>query len=389
MGAEDKVVEKITEWKNGLKWLLELKWRTLSIYGEVVVPMVYRIEVNIINGEEVLMWKLLRRFLPFPDCLERFGVNLPSVCPFCWKSLASMEHCLFSCKEVFSVWTYFAATFRVTLSRASSIRAACHSWWLIASPTSAAGTIANLMPSFLLWQIWVSYNAAIFERTSFSSLILIQKVKREFRLLSLAMPLHSCGNSDLFIIQEGLAFNFAQQRRHTSTWIKWHKPPSGRLKLNIDASFSTSRAAGGACLRDSMGNLVMALSFPLTASSTLEAEVSALDYALNWCDLAAKRPYLIEVESTLLVRYVNSALHHVPWNIRNAVHRIQSLLDSWSSSLSHVYREANQVADSLASSCFSLSSPSLFSNFSSLPDAVKLTFLYDFRGFASSRSLFS
>ncbi|KAL6524396.1 hypothetical protein OROHE_016067 [Orobanche hederae] len=77
----------------------------------------------------------------------------------------------------------------------------------------------------------------------------------------------------------GFAFRFAPPRLRRVVLVKWELPPRGRLKLNTDASFSPTRSAGGAVLRDSYGTLVAALSFPLEATSAFEAEVLTLDLA--------------------------------------------------------------------------------------------------------------
>ncbi|XP_031122605.1 uncharacterized protein LOC116025505 [Ipomoea triloba] len=333
----------------------------------------------------IFMWKTLRRLLPFPDCLERFGINLPSVCPFCWNATATMEHCLFSCSKVALVWSYLAAIFDVNCSNVSTIRAACHSWWLASSTTSISRIIINLMPSIILWKIWCSYNAAIYEETSFSPGVLINMVKREFLLLSIAKPMRSNDVSDLLLIREGFAAFFSPPKRRITAWIKWFKPPSGRLKLNTDATFSSFGAVGGACIRDSAGHLVTALSFPLDASSAQEAEVLALHFALTWCASAAKFPTFVEVDSSNLVSYVQSDLLNIPWKIKNAISQIRNLLLSWSASLSHIYREANKVADALALFGISRSYPSIYFDFFTLPAQVQDVFLYDFRGFTTSR----
>lgn len=333
----------------------------------------------------IFMWKTLRRFLPFPDCLYRFGVHLPSVCPFCWKEEATMEHCLFGCNRVTSVWSYFAATFNINFSNASSIRAACHSWWLAASPTSAAGIVILLMPSTILWNLWISYNAAIYNGTTFSTCSIINMVKRDFLMLSIASPMRSNGTSDMILIREGFAASFTPPKRRKTLWIKWTKPPSGRLKLNTDASFTSSGTAGGACLRDSTGNLVAALSFPLKASSAQEAEVLALESALIWCESAAIFPKAIEVDSSSLISFVSSNLHQVPWKLRDAIHNIRNMLATWSPSLSHTYREANKVADALAFFGLNRPSPLLYRDFFSLPTPVQEAFMYDFRGFSAPR----
>ncbi|CAH9125376.1 unnamed protein product, partial [Cuscuta epithymum] len=57
--------------------------------------------------------------------------------------------------------------------------------------------------------------------------------------------------------------------------IRWIKPKNG-LKLNIDAAFIPGRASGGAILRNERGKMLRAISFPVAADSSLEAEWKAL-----------------------------------------------------------------------------------------------------------------
>ncbi|XP_031100850.1 uncharacterized protein LOC116004818 [Ipomoea triloba] len=334
----------------------------------------------------IFMWKLFRKFLSFPDCLERFGICLPSICPFCLNASASLEHCLYSCTHIYGVWQTFAVMFGISLNNARSIRAACHTWWLSTQPGTASGFYCSIFPCLILWVVWTLYNAALYEDSPFTLVAAISKIKRETMLISLIHPIRRSSSSDYFLVHEGIVSSFSPNQRIRITWIKWQKPPSGRLKLNTDAFFSFNGAAGGACLRNSEGILIAGLSFPLIASSALEAEALALDFALSWCELASMIPAHIEVDSIVLVRFATSITNLLPWRIRSAVKHIHSRITSWSSSIIHVYREGNRVADALALEGLHRTSATLFSSFNSLPDKVKLALLYDFRGFAASRS---
>nr|XP_027088624.1 uncharacterized protein LOC113709975 [Coffea arabica] len=54
----------------------------------------------------VFMWKLLNRYLPFPDALQRFGLQLPSKCSFCLNG-ESQDHVFSECVLASQVWSFF------------------------------------------------------------------------------------------------------------------------------------------------------------------------------------------------------------------------------------------------------------------------------------------
>ncbi|XP_019162236.1 PREDICTED: uncharacterized protein LOC109158796 [Ipomoea nil] len=327
------------------------------------------------------MWKLLRRILPFPDILEHFGFCMPSFCPFCIAASASLEHCLFHCSAAHQVWTYFGRVFGLALNNAHSIRAACHAWWISASPGSSPESI--LLPCLLLWFLWVTYNDCIFNGATFSPSGVIMRIKHESYLISLANPPYRKNDLAACFLSEGMVARFAAPPRRTTIWVKWLAPPSGRLKLNSDAVFTSAGAAGGAILRDSRGLCIAGLYFRLEATSVLEAETLALRKAVQWCEAMALRPSAIEVDALDLARLVTSPEARSPWKIGDSILYIRSSLLSWGSMLTHVYREANQVAYALAVEGLVASSPAVVCSFLTLPVKAKLALLYDFGGFAT------
>lgn len=343
----------------------------------------------------VFMWRLLHRHLPFPDRLQKFGFHQPSVCPFCWKESASLEHCMWSCSCTLRIWNHYAALLDINLRLVSSVRSACQVWWLADPPTrsetgwsNVTATFRDLMPCFILWILWKKYNTLIHDGGRFSHDRIIHEVKQECFDLSIVHPFRSTKSSDRRFIEVGLVAFFTAPKPKKTLWIKWHHPPSGRLKLNSDAAFSSVSCGGGAVLRNSNGALVAALSFPLSATSALEAEALALDFTMRWCELAARKPTLIEVDSSVLVYLILHNDAPIPWKIRQSVINIRQLLSTWSASIAHSFRETNMVADSLAKFGCSLLSPSLFFTFNSLPPSVFTSLLYDWRGFLTPRLIF-
>ncbi|XP_019195986.1 PREDICTED: uncharacterized protein LOC109189813 [Ipomoea nil] len=315
----------------------------------------------------VFMWKLLRRLLPFPDVIERFGYCVPSVCPFCVAASASLEHCLFGCNEAQRVWTFFSRLSGLNLGNSSTIRTACHAWWLLAAPDSAVGSFSCLLPCLILWFLWVAYTDCLYNGSRYSSSEVIRKIKRESYLISLACPPRNMGAFGFCLQAEGLIARFAIPR-------------------GVRHSGSSVGAAGGACLRDSRGLLVAGICFRLDVSSALEAEVLALRKALQWCDTMVLRPYIIEVDSLQLVRLASSS-DAMPWKLQEAMFYIRTYVAAWGAVIKHAYREANSVADALAAEGLVAITPSIFRSFNALPTKAKLALLYDYRGFTACRTI--
>ncbi|XP_031130688.1 uncharacterized protein LOC116032326 [Ipomoea triloba] len=328
------------------------------------------------------MWKLLHGFLPFPDRVQKFGFNLPSVCPFCWNQSATLEHCMWHCSCAKDIWSFFANLLNINLSLATSVRSVCQLWWLAdfsanshASLGNVSICIRNCIPVFVLWSLWKNYNILIHEGGHYSRDCIIREVKRDFFDLSIAHPFRQVNASDSRFIHLGFVAFFATPRPKKTLWIKWLRPPSGRLKLNSDASFSTFASGGGAVLRNSQGGFVAALAFPFLASCALEAEAKALALAMRWCNLVARKPLSIEVDSSVLVNLILNCEAPIPWKLRSSIVTIRYLLSDWNATITHSYREANTVADALASFGCSLSHSSLYSTFNSLPSAVRMALL--------------
>lgn len=62
--------------------------------------------------------------------------------------------------------------------------------------------------------------------------------------------------------------------------IRWELPPTGKMKLYVDAAVGRFQATGGAVLRDDQRRLVLAICFALPQVSPLHAELLTLTLAL-------------------------------------------------------------------------------------------------------------
>ncbi|KAK6780194.1 hypothetical protein RDI58_022378 [Solanum bulbocastanum] len=94
--------------------------------------------------------------------------------------------------------------------------------------------------------------------------------------------------------------------------VKWICPPAPLLKLNTDGScIEGNYGGGGRVLRDSTGNVLMALSLPLGTTTSNQAEVSALLFGLKWCIENVMNQIVAETDSL-------AAKYH-KWNMDNTM----------------------------------------------------------------------
>ncbi|XP_019186608.1 PREDICTED: uncharacterized protein LOC109181312 [Ipomoea nil] len=200
----------------------------------------------------LFMWRLLRAFLPFPDVIKRFNVCLPSVCALCHQASAELEHCLYQCNFSKHVWRHFQGIFGATIG-ASSLRTECHAWWLLAPPGSVVDWYAKLVSCLILWHLWCSYNQGVYGDGSHSVSQTLSRIKQDLFLVASTRTIRRLGPGNDFLLTAGFLRRFHTPPIMVTIWVKWMTPPSGRLKLNTDATYGAAGVAGGACLRDSRG----------------------------------------------------------------------------------------------------------------------------------------
>lgn len=281
---------------------------TLRSAYEVIRPSASRLMSNsyIWNSRlplkiSIFLWKLFRNCCGFPDSLVRFGYHLPSVFPLCYRALASPDHCLLTCHVASKVWAAFTPIFCAPQPQ-HTVRSQCHSWWLGMPSASALGDLGLLMPILILWNIWKLYTASLYDDVTPRLAQAIWAVRTDVMSITHSRPLARCSPADDILLSSGLIRGFKVSQRMRRMLISWSLPPSGRLKLNVDATFRSYCAGGGGILRDDSSNVLVAFAFPIMdATSPLHAEALALFHSLEKCVAASLFPSIVETDSTLLV----------------------------------------------------------------------------------------
>ncbi|XP_027099048.2 uncharacterized protein [Coffea arabica] len=258
-----------------------------------------------------LAWRLLRGWLPLDDLLQ--GRGLRSKCYCCGLAPETGHHLFVSGPLASRVWRHFSCRFGLVVQGSGvASRLSC---WLLSHRFVSQNHIRVILPLLILWFIWKGRNKARFEGVSMSS---DQFGKVKGKLVQLrAFP--------------------------------WAKPTGQAVKLNTDASVVRGRSSGGGVVRSAEGNLVFAFYKEFGEKDALSSEALALLEGLRYCQDSNLTGVIAEVDSSTLVHLVSSKMTS-SWPLCNTIRHIRSLVAKLGVSLVHTFREANAVADALASS---------------------------------------
>ncbi|VFQ76028.1 unnamed protein product [Cuscuta campestris] len=228
----------------------------------------------------IFTWKLFQHCIPSPENLQKLGFLIPSMCPFCQRGSYTAKHSLIDCHMIKGVWHHFSACVGILHQDSSSINQHFMNWWLRGN-NNIYGFLRKHLPGIISWNIWKALNSLLYEdMNSFNPSKLIDSISRYTRnWLQMKLP-KQLRVFDAWLIGTNLLPKF--QSNPSIRLVKWLAPPKGRLKLNVDASFTHNAKQGAAILRDDQGRFVGAASFQVTGESPYQAEVDAAIKGITW-----------------------------------------------------------------------------------------------------------
>ncbi|XP_027150340.1 uncharacterized protein LOC113750578 [Coffea eugenioides] len=292
-----------------------------------------------------LAWRLVRNFLPLDVVLRSRGLPIPSRCGCCYREEEVSLHVFCTGPVASQVWRKISSRFGFKLVNCSSMASVFISWYF-SSPSVSKNHIRVMKPIVVCWFLWAARNQERFQGVRWEVDRIIRDVDGFWEQLGRANKLqrsHFTGDGDCELLQRIKS----PPRRRVPCAVAWDKPPFGVLKLNSDASVIHGQAKGGGLLRDCHGKLVFAYYKELGEQDVLGAECMALLCGLQLCLQRGLWPSLVEVDSKALVQLVGSGAS-ARWPLCNDLRKVRGLLEGFSASISHVFREANLPADRLA-----------------------------------------
>ncbi|KAL2497408.1 Uncharacterized protein Adt_22958 [Abeliophyllum distichum] len=121
----------------------------------------------------------------------------------------------------------------------------------------------------------------------------------------------------------------------------------GSYKINTDGCVKDGVASGGGIIRDSSGQCIRAFFSFYGDCTILEAELRAILDGIILAQRLGLSVLWVESDSTLAIHCIIKG--GGPWHIQATLRHIRHLLALDRNTITHIFREGNQVADLLAS----------------------------------------
>jgi hypothetical protein len=300
--------------------------------------------LHTIPRHKVLLWRIIQKAIPVKQALSDRGIQGQVLCPRCFQKEETIDHVFKDCQYADKVW--FGSKLGI---RFSSIQSSFRDWLIYSTSNLIEEDLSYV--AAICYGLWYARNQQVFEQRHIEEYETIYKAQnsiQEFKLAQLSSPNNAEGNSNN---QANRSSNNQRHARIPKARKKWKKPRSDMIKINCDANLSRAGRWGlGATYRDSDGELLAAATWERSGNDDVElAEACALYYATL---LAADCCFPnVEIESdnasviTLLNSYDSYPRSYVSsyvWGIHCNRHKFRT----WS--FSHISREANKAAHSLA-----------------------------------------
>jgi ribonuclease HI len=276
--------------------------------------------------------------------LRMRGCAMPSICNLCMNNSESSFHIFFDCPYAVNIWTWFAETISMNLhfSSIEDVWMLCDRNWKPQCKVVIQAALVNLISTIWFVRNQVRFNNKLIHWKNAISLICSNvslsgnKTKQVFR-----------NSMTDFSILKKFNVSIHPPRAPSIVEVIWHPPCLNWLKCNTDGAANTTLSACGGVFRNHNADFVAGFAEFLCNTSSLIAELSGVMRAIELAKANNWQNVWIESDSSFVVlAYKNPYV--VPWSIRSRWLNCHALASSMNILVTHVYREGNIVADSLA-----------------------------------------
>jgi ribonuclease HI len=274
------------------------------------------------------------------------GCIIVSICCFCMKETETSLHLFFNCPITLLLWDWLGKGTDQVLDCTNCLQL------ILGVRGIKSKLVQQTMISAVLhiiWAIWIERNQRHFHDKAQAMSTLFNKVLAEVKL-SYSLNLVN-GNSAMVDYKVAALFNipFKVQRTTPTLEVVWQPPSAGVTKFNCDGSSTGSHPCGsiGVVIRDSHATFLGAISSNIGHATPLEAEFCACMIAMEKAKAMNLNHIHLETDSMSVVKAFNTA-GGVPWQMRARWLNCMAFCSSIISTCTHVLREGNMAADTLA-----------------------------------------
>jgi ribonuclease HI len=187
-----------------------------------------------------------------------------------------------------------------------------------------------------VYELWKDRNSLVFNRKSLIENQLLYLATNQANFITSSSNLH-------------VESNLYPSKR--SIEVSWTPPPHDHYKVNVDGSHKKSSGIStcGGLIRDSNGKCIRGFYNRLGSCSAVWAELWALRIGIEMANQLNIKNVIFEMDSLVVVNMVNLGSSPNAF-LQPLLQEVITLLHhpGWSTSVCHVYREANRCADLLA-----------------------------------------
>lgn len=299
-------------------------------------------------SKSFLLWRIHHNRMPTDENLWNNGCIIVSRCCLCGSTAETTEHLFFHCSFAKDLWVWFSDTIKysVDCSSLQSVMSTCNLNWCPQVRDLINAGITNI-----IWALWHCRNKSRFDNKQ----IPIQTAKNLIiASVSLSGSL-SKGNMAAasirdFVILKSFKVTGHPVRAPKIIEVNWFPPSCYWVKCNTDgaAKGSPGPSACGGIFRDYWASNLGCFAANLGISNALYAELMGAILAIEIAYKKGWHSLWLECDSRLVISAFNS-LDIVPWKLRNRWVNCMALTNKMCFVHSHIFREANNCADKIAS----------------------------------------
>ncbi|GMI90570.1 hypothetical protein HRI_002726300 [Hibiscus trionum] len=301
---------------------------------------------------ELFLCRLVRGRVPVKVELRRRGVSISGdlLCPFCRKELESIQHLFFSCQESWRLWNVACGWVDVSTALQEDPWCFLEAWKSLGN--RAGSTWWVLIPSVIIWTVWLFRNDIIFNNKLFD--------REQIKFLMIARLAYwltakfqgSGISSDALMVDPRLGARLPCLRKEKGMEQRWRPPPTEFVKFSVDGAFSSSKMCGGigGILRDEQGSILMSFMAPTGNIPPALVELLAVKRGVEiflGSEWAKRKRLVIETDCLTLCEWL-SGKRDTPVAFVAMVAKLKQIMEGGGMLLMHIPRHLNIEADALA-----------------------------------------
>jgi len=321
-----------------------------------------------------VLWRLMLLKLPTDENLQKRGCTLVSICVLCGKHAETSAHLFLTCDFAVAIWRWMGSKLSCTFILTSSATL------LTSIPQRRSSQLRDVYWAAIVhtvYTIWVARNSIRFSSAHVTLHATTTKIAAMVSL-SGSSSTGKCLLCDVDLLDAFLVPPL-YRRLVDITPVVWKPPTITWIKANTDGSVANSNAACGGIFRDFRGTFLGGFASNLGDCSVFEAELMGLMIAMEFSALYNWPRVWLESDSASMVQaFKNSSL--IPLRLRNRWHNCTQ--HGLFIIFSHIFREGNGCADTMASLGHNLTVTSWYH---SMPASLAVDFARDRHGLPNFR----